>query len=274
MFAKLLKYEWKATSRLLGILTLCALGIGLLGGGVVQALVFFVQKSVVRGEAALATVGFSFLLMGLFFALVIYAAGIQFYLLFRFYKSRFTDEGYLTFTLPASNRSIFLSSYANTLLWEFIAMATVFASVGIAVLIGCIGNVDGEWQEVFYVFREFRDIYASVGLDGMMAIQIVGAVLSYASGVMVMMGSITVGAVVAKKHKILAAIGIYYGQSVVMSIISGVIQIFASFSMLGSYGSFDGYIWMYCLTYVLQLGWGIGAYFLSMHLINKKLNLP
>ena len=65
MFAKLLKYEWKATSRLLGILTLCALGIGLLGGCVVRALVFFTQKIVVHNEAALATVGLSFLLMGL-----------------------------------------------------------------------------------------------------------------------------------------------------------------------------------------------------------------
>jgi hypothetical protein len=28
------------------------------------------------------------------------------------------------------------------------------------------------------------------------------------------------------------------------------------------------------LIYVIQAAWAVGGYFLSMHLINKKLNLP
>lgn len=268
MFAKLLKHEWKSTSKLLGILSLCALGGGLVGAGALRAIFYFSTKAVNDSAAVLLIVGFAFLLFGLYLALILYAAGTEFYLIYRFYKTRFTDQGYLTFTLPVSNRSIFLSSYVNTLAWTLIALLTVVAAVATAFFLGGIAAEQEFWEE-------FRYMFSVLGMpDGYFLINALGALASGAASIMILMASVTAGAVIAKKHKILAAIGIYYGQSMVMGILASVIQVVGTFAVMGSYGSMEDVMWITGLTYVLQIAWGVGAYFLSMHLINKKLNLP
>lgn len=272
MFAKLLKHEWKATSRLLGILSLCALGVGPMAGFTLRTIIRFSEKVVADSVAILVVMGFGLLLLGLFLALIVYAVGTEFYLLFRFYKTRFTDQGYLAFTLPVSNRGILLSSYMNMLLWMLISVITVLISVVIAVAIGLAGNVDGGDLQAGLKF--YGDALKAYDMDGYVVLQIVGILVSVAANVMILMGSVTVGAVIAKKHKILAAIGIYYGQSLVMSILASVIQLAASLTMMNGSSFTTEYVWVTGLTYILQAVWGLGAYFLSLHLINKKLNLP
>lgn len=267
MFAKLLKYEWKATSKMLGILSLCILGAGVISGGAIRAIDYLSGKIVNDGMAAVAIGGFVFLIFGMFMALIAYALGTQFYLLFRFYKTRFTDQGYLTFTLPVSNRSIFLSSYVNTLFWMLISAVTIIAAFLIAALIGVTVPED-IFNEILYAFSYDEDAGAYI------ALQCVGSLVSGASSVMIMMASVTAGAVAAKKHKILAAIGIYYGQSIVMGILSSALQVFATFSVFTSANPERDLLLVSTLTYVLQAAWAVGAYFLSMHLINRKLNLP
>lgn len=268
MFAKLLKHEWKATSKLLGILSLCVLGAGLLGAGAIRAIVYFASKALNDGMAILLTTGFGFLLFGLAMALMIYGVGTGFYLVYRFYKTRFTDQGYLTFTLPVSNRSIFLSSYVNMLIWSTISSLTVIAAVVIALLLGGVSMPQEIYEEFRYIFSNGQE------LEGYVILQGLGMLLSSASGPMITMASITVGAVIAKKHKILAAIGIYYGQSIVMGILSSIIQVATSFTMYAANASETAYVLMSSMTYVLQAAWAVGAYILSMYLINKKLNLP
>ena len=272
MFAKLLKHEWKATSKLLGILSLCALSIGVLGGLAIRVIIAATEKVTTDGTAALVISGSVFLIMGLFLALVLYAAGTEIYLLIRFYKTRFTDEGYLTFTLPVSNRSIFLSSYVDMLFWMLISIVTVFAAILIGAVIACAGNLDLQTIQTEMEYMGY--VYAEAGFDGYFLVQTIGVVISALSSIMIMMGCITVGAVIARKHKILAAIGIYYGQSVVMGMIASVIQVASAFTMIDTNATGTQFALMMGLTYVIQAAWGVGAYFLSMHLINKKLNLP
>ena len=272
MFSKLLKYEWKAVSRHLGILSLCVLGMGVLAGGIVRLMDFLSTKAVNDSMAILLIVAFALMLLGMYIAIIAYGLGTNIYLLFRFHKSRFTDQGYLTFTLPVSNRSIFLSAYVNNLLWSAISVVTVFLAVAMALVIGLAGNLGME--ELRWEMEMFREAMKNSAVGGYMIVQVIGILLSGAAGVMIAMASVTVGAVIAKKHKILAAIGIYYGQSIVMSILGGVIQVALTFMTFSSEMGDVAYALMSSLTYVLQIAWGVGAYFLSMHLINKKLNLP
>ena len=268
MFAKLLKHEWKATSKLLGILSLCILGAGLLGAAALRAIDYCTSKAVNDGMAVLLIAGFGFLLLGLVMALVAYGVGTGFYLVYRFYKTRFTDQGYLTFTLPVSNRSILLSAYVNMLLWSLISGLTISVAVATALLLGGVATFEDLFQEIAYTF------FSNEGPDGYAILQFAGFLISSAAGTMITMASITVGAVIAKKHKILAAIGIYYGQSLVMGILAGVIQMAAAFALYATDASEANFLLTSSLTYVLQAAWGVGAYILSMHLINKKLNLP
>jgi hypothetical protein len=141
MFTKLLKHEWKSTGKLLGILSLGALGIGVLAAVVLRLLVTY-------GEAAwdsdsvlvLVIPMLGMMLFFMFLGLVVYSVGTMIYLLIRFYKNKFTDEGYLTFTLPVNSRQIFLSSAVYILVWQVISGLVVAVAVGIAILFGTAQN--------------------------------------------------------------------------------------------------------------------------------------
>ena len=272
MFAKLLKHEWKATSKLLGTLSLGALGLGLLGAAVLQGIQYSTSKLAVETGASFLLTICTLMLMGLYFALIAYVLGTQIYLIYRFYKTRFTDQGYLTFTLPVSTRSVILSAYVNTLIWMAITIVTVAVAVVLAVVLGRLGSTDlaDMWERVRLVFEVAQDDFGGAFI----AVSVLGGLLSIASGVMIVMASVTAGAVAAKKHKILAAIGIYYGQGLVLGMLTSAVQVFVTFISFSSDFNMTTYILAYSLVYVIQGAWGLGAYFLTKRLADKKLNLP
>ena len=120
MFAKLLKYEWKATSKLLGVLSLAALGVGVVGTSVLKILVVSFADGIGDGLEGFIPVILIPAMIMIVFALIAYAFGSVIILMYRFYKNKFTDEGYLTFTLPVNSHQIFLSSLLNMLIWLMI----------------------------------------------------------------------------------------------------------------------------------------------------------
>lgn len=86
----------------------------------------------------------------------------------------------------------------------------------------------------------------------------------------VLMLSVTIGSILAKKHKILAAVGVYYGIHVALSMVT-------SFTMaMGVFSGTDGKVWM--LRYLggmalLMAAVSIVGYFLMYALVDRKLNL-
>lgn len=279
MFAKLLKYEWKASAGTLGILSLAALGLGVMGTLILRLLVNYGDQ-ILNSDSpvVLAFIALTMMLVAVFLGLVLYSAGAQFMLLFRFYKNKFTDEGYLTFTLPVSSHKIFLSSLLNMLIWTVITFLVVVCVVVLAVLIGTAqeGFINTEiFTDLDIVVRDFcamyEEVYGSWYLPGMIAQTVIGTV----SGIILMMTCVTLGAVVAKKHKILAAFGIYYGVATVVSIITTVITFMLTIVTMEMASTepvsfqFSGVI-----EILLQLALGIGGYLLSTYLMQRKLNLP
>lgn len=96
MFAKLLKMEFRSTWNVLGILCLSLVGAGLLGGVAIRYLVG--ASAPKEWLEVLCTLAITAAV--LFFIVCGVAALIV--QIVRFYRSRFTDEGYLTFTLPVT----------------------------------------------------------------------------------------------------------------------------------------------------------------------------
>ena len=94
----------------------------------------------------------------------------------------------------------------------------------------------------------------------------------------VAMTCVTLGAVVAKKHKILAIIGISYGVEMVLSILISVVTYLPLFIAAIIDPNMESpmlYITLtLILTFLLQAGITVGGYFLSTHLMKNKLNLP
>lgn len=288
MFAKLLKHEWKANSGLLGLLTLAALGIGVLGAMVLRVLVNYGQ-ALSESENVLLNmllVSLSMSLLFIFVALCLYAVGVQFILLYRFYKHKFTDEGYLTFTLPVSVNQIFWSSFVNMAIWLAISLVTVFAVIFLVILFGTAkeGLVN---KDIFQILEQLR-MWIDMVDWGSMA-EALGAGYHVAGGLyllqlllspfyalIVPMACITVGAVLAKKHKILAAVGVYYGLNMVVSIASSMMTVIPSiFFTFNPNSDGSGYfLTVTLLSFLLTAGLTVGGYFVTTYLMKHKLNLP
>lgn len=288
MFSKLLKYEWRANRGLLAILTLATFGIGILATAALRVLVNYSEQWL-EGENLIAQLSVISMVAILFvgvLALCIYAVAVQIILLYRFYKNKFTDEGYLTFTLPVKTTQIYWSSFLNMLIWLAISVLTVFVVIALTCLIGTATegfintNIITGLQDIFKVLGMFdwSQIFVNVtpGYTVYGILYVIQILVTPFYGLMVPMACITTGAVLAKKHKILASFGIYYAVNFVFGILTSMASLLPSFFfMLGS--SSDGGAYMATITGIqlfFTLGLAVGSYCLTIGLMKRKLNLP
>lgn len=277
MFAKLLKYEWRSNVRLFSILSVAALGVGVLGA-VLLRLMTYMEAALGNSAAGAALAGILVLGLGfLALALVAYSGAVCILLMVRFYKNKFTDEGYLTFTLPVSSHQIFLSSLLNAVAWIAISACITTAAVMIALVFGTarqglvnpdiLGSAISGFREIFFLFSMVS------GDDSLWVLSIVQVLVSLVYMPVMVMTCMTVGAVVAKKHKVLAAFGIYYALGMVVSTVTTVVSVIVMFTeaMAAQTLSFG-------LTGLMQIlleaALIVGGYFLSTYLMRHKLNLP
>lgn len=269
MFRLLLKHDWRSIRGILGLLCLICLGAGAMGGVALRFLIISMERPDFSAFRTVLSMGG---VMACYMAVVICAAGSLFFCLWRFYKSRYADEGYMTFTLPATAHQILLSSLTASLLAMLCAAVAVFISLVTAVAIGAT-SIEGFYNDAFrelpLLWEEFWKAFAhekSLFLTMLLYIPVASV-----AEVVIMMLSITVGSVVARKLKVLAAIGIYYAIQVGVSTITTVIMVFSGITSTSSSDLLDRFF-LYPTALMAVLG--VGAYFLMHRLVTKKLNLP
>ena len=130
MFGKLMKAEWRASRRVIG--ALCA--VVLISG----ALLGLLGNLLLREEngswqlPGFVNVLFSLLSMTAVLAVTLSLAASVFYVLWRYYRSRFTEEGYLTYTLPVNNHQLMLSSILASVLEMLLVALAAMAAVALA----------------------------------------------------------------------------------------------------------------------------------------------
>ena len=269
MFTKLLKHEWRATRGMLGTLCLVCLGASLLGGGTMRYLISATFQE--AQHDAIVVINVLAMVAAMIVVAVAGVAGLFLYI-GRFYKSRFTDEGYLTFTLPVSTHQNLLSSMANTAIGMVLVFFAICAALGIWLTIGFSGIPDF-YQTVWEKLPELWDIFKHV--CGQMpwkyvALFLLDVLTGSACELVTLMLSVTIGSILAKKHKILAAVGLYYGIHVALSIVTGFIM------AMGAFSGADGKVWM--MRYfggmaLLMAVVSLAGYFLMYWLVDRKLNL-
>lgn len=281
MFAKLLKHEMKSTGSVMGVLSLAALGLGLVGTVILRVLVNNWEE-MTNADSALVLAPFAliFALIAIFLGLMAYVIGGNLFVLIRFYKNKFTDEGYLTFTLPVNVHQIFVSSWVNILIWELVSMAVMYGVIFSAVFFGTSTEGLVNMDLVQSISTDILPFYGEVWqvLEDTAGPSLIIALASFLvqllSASLLTMTSIVLGATIAKKHKLLASVGIYYGISAITGTVTSVISVIAAIA--SDFG--NNVTLMYNLTYTLQLllqiALGIGAYLLSVYLMRSKLNLP
>lgn len=217
MLKKLMKHDFRALSR-----TLFPLQVGILGGGLVATLL--TALTIRLGEHT-ATEGGSALLRQLIMGvsatasvligIAIMASALVTLLLicYHFYRSFLGDEGYLTFTLPVPTSKLIWSKLLTGMFWTAINAVVILVTLLIFSVFGTTSNsiVNTEVLQAFRMF--FTDIlpkasqYVNVPLVAVEFVVI--TILALASQMLEIYFAIVVGGQVAKKHRILAAIGMY-----------------------------------------------------------------
>lgn len=271
MFSRLLKHEFKSQCGIFSVLSLAALGAGLLGGGMMALLMHLTESNSENVSSVMGIATAGMLLVGVCLALVAYAVAVELLLIYRFYKHLFSDEGYLTFTLPVTTHQILLSSIVNITIWTLISGLVTL--LGILMIVAPMFTMSGNDVGTSLV-QDWQLIRSEFGGE-LVVLQIISTIAKAIYSLILPLLSITIGALIAKKHKVLAAFGIYFGINMVISTLSGVVSILTAFSdFMISYSSNDVfYVFSTLVPALVYLGLGIGGYFIMHHLVDKKLNL-
>lgn len=261
MFVKMFKYDFKATWGLLGLLSVIALGVGAMGSVVVRLLE--------QGYSGFLQTMLIVAMITVVFYLVGYCLAAMLLLLGRFYKSRFTDEGYMTFTLPVTNHQVLLSSFLNCTLGLILCMFITVVSFGILAFFGS-SELDGSrWVFVKTCFDYLPRFIREIG-GGRILLFLLMLLAGFLSEILTIMLAITLGSIIAKKHRLLVGVMAYYGIHMLITIGSATIMASIVFDNVMNRAGFNAFVgWMIA---------GYGAvslicYFVMYWLTSRKLNL-
>lgn len=275
MLKKLMRYDFKSVFKLWWIGAVSTLALSVIGGFIAE--IFTTEREIPEPIYVLAIFGAVLVYIG-FIAFAIFSE-ILVYL--RFYKNLYTDEGYLTFTLPAKRQSILNSK--------------VFLGTVTSILTGIVLSIDSLIVTVISLRKEiftpqfikdieealeyfFEDQYYYYFFIYLIQALIIFALLSLAT-ILFAYGCITIASVIAKKAKILVAIGIYYGATSVLGFLMTIFFMFGAtsfFDLIFELSEIDGLNSVMLLLFMvifLLCAVCCVLYYITHWCIDKKLNL-
>jgi hypothetical protein len=195
----------------------------------------------------------------------------------RFYKNMYSAEGYLTFTLPVNNHQHLISKTLVMVICEIVAVIVAL----IAWMIAASG-VPEVWDAIGTAINGVIESVPSGHLTVLIIEFIVLILIALLTSPLLFYSCISIGQL-SKKYKILVAIAVYYGYSIVGQVISTIISMIFSFSAaLGDidaliekiasnpFGYMHGAMW---IIIVLYAGLGALFYFINIRIMTRKLNL-
>lgn len=272
MLGKLLKHEWESSWKIPVLLICILIGLSLVTGCAFKLPIW---------ESDWIGIPISgFMMVMTFYAGIIAAPiGVSIYMAVRFYKSMFTDEGYLTHTLPVTHHELLLSKIIIMVVWQMIsALATLVAIVlfGGIFVSSFAGNE--VWKELVSTIAEAQWAILSQeefgGWELFGAVGIVSIIASALQTTMCIVASICLGQMLGN-HRILGAIASYMAIGMALGIVNSFISLLtmAYAIRINASSFFAAYTPTYAITSVLYLGASVGFYFLSAYLIRRQLNL-
>ena len=140
MLKKLLKYDFKSVFKYWWIAALSSFVLAFAGGGSI---------SILNSERELPLIVQPFTIIGLVLVIISFVvfAILSIILVYtRFYKNFFTDEGYLTFTLPVKRTQLLNSKLLMSVGTIFITSAVCVLNVLVML---CIGFADQIFTKIF-----------------------------------------------------------------------------------------------------------------------------
>lgn len=277
MLKKLLKYDLKSIFKYWWIAAIVSIGLSIAGGLAIS--ITASDKDVPAFISVLVVFSILFAIIGIFaFPILTYILAYV-----RYYKNFFTDEGYLTFTLPVKRSQLLNSKLISNLLVMFCSGIVIFADIFILIALG-VGNEF--YNEVIVPIADaFKQLFSSIGTSDciylclMILAAIAILILITVFSTLMIFACITFAAVITKKAKVIAAIGIYYVANWVITGFMQLVYIFGITSidnlistMPESVGVPTVTIMLYAVVVFLGL-LCLLLYTLNYFMLDRKLNL-
>lgn len=274
MLGKLIKYDLRAQRRTL----LPILGAVLAASVVSSALMKLVAAASSAENSAAASITSASTGVIIFFsaAAIILCPFIVFiFAVVHFYRSFFTDEGYLTFTLPVKRSSLLASKFISTLVWLMSSLAVTAVSLAVILLFGTSADKFVNTEAIADAAKILYKLFFSDGGTGTVILYIAYAAASVLYLIPAFFLAVTIGSSVALKHRGLASIGFMYVINLASSAASGIVN-FLIMTVAGtdimSDISFVQTVSV-SVSLILNLGFGAAAYILCLHFTKNKLDL-
>lgn len=284
MLGKLIKYEWKGLRFPLMIMMIVLAGTMILTCGVILTIN-------PKLDETLAWYSVMALMLSIFlyyFGIIGCTLGTTLIVVVRFYKTCYTDQGYLTHTLPVTPHQLLNSKILTAIFTHLLMIFAIILSIFIILQVGIhhvfsfipdysYAELRHEFSIVFAdILDSFEDEFA-LRLGLYIAYLLFYCIVGVISNVITLFGCVSLGQLYAK-HRIVGAIAAYFLLQFVMMIIGYITAIPMYTRMLaGTYydnatvfGIMSPTMNMSLLTTVLL---AVAMYFVNLHMMTKKLNL-
>ena len=264
MLGKLLKYEIKATSRILLPLYLVLLAVAVAN----RFLNPFEMVENIEGFNIQSFINvLSILLYFIMAASVI--AGTFIIILQRFYKNLLSDEGYLSFTLPVETHQHILSKTITSIMWVILSIIVIIASILI------VADIDNFIREFSKFLEEISTVFGS-GIFVMLPIYMLSALLL---SILTFYNSISIGHQF-QNHKVIASFIMFFAFYILTQTILVILLTAITFNLYGDLFASpfnattipNANLFFGIVTVVLLL-MAVGHYLSINYFLKNKLNL-
>lgn len=302
MLGKLIKHEWKATWKFPALISLFAVILTLLGVWSFKAPFW---NNLVTGNLEKLTFFdiAAFALLAMYFVYICIALyAIMIYFAIRFYKNMYTDEGYLSHTLPVKpSAHIFSKTLVSgtwyigstilmlaSMIWLLSSfVSTIFTSAGMTPADMATLKAYGLDFSLSHFAEAFNSI-SSIPFWLFAMLLVLTGLFSCYSSMLIIYVCISIGQLF-KKHKVIASILTYLVVTTILSTVLTIAMIPVSFSMMlnGNYlvlmESADPVTIMvapyammaplFIISVICTIVFSAVSYFVTEYIMRRKLNL-
>lgn len=243
MLRKLLKYDIKSIWRVWWIMAIVVVAAEIIGAFSLRGyagMSVLDTQALSNTEELMVTITGIMSFVGLMLCIfVVFASFVvtEILVFIRYYKNFFSDEGYLTFTLPVNRRTHLLSKTINAMIWVAAEIGLIILGLFIFLLIAPTP------EEGFITLEGYRVLGEVMGmLWEEIGVWLVAYILGFIFAMLctaffeisLVFLCITVGSVIARRRKVLVGIGLYLGSNTILSSVVELLFLFnISFITIG-----------------------------------------
>lgn len=270
MLTKLLKYEWKSSYKIVLLMNLFIVITTLIGILTLFAQIWDTASETVSSIGVL-------LFMFYFLSITFVSVVVSIYIAVRFYRSMYTDEGYLMHTLPVTKNQLLLS---KTIIGTIhFVLTTIVVLVSIFLLIYFVSTQLSPATKAAIQFElstndlaELADAFATNRIFKIILI-VIFFIASSLNGVLLCFSGISLGQLFIK-HKVIGSIICYIGLYTVLQILSSFVTLpFTGLTLLSDISLSTLLNVGITIELIFMIICNIAFYCLSYYILNKKLNL-